>query len=157
MGRINSASNPDIQPVAASGTAAATKHSSGEGWVLAANGIYYYALAIEEADLFAVQISSFAAGVIISSAYVEDSTHKNALLTDATASLRWVKEEPGTAYVAASGASWSTNLATAAASGAGAGSAIWHLSLGSSKARLRVAVGGTGGQILVSSSGKGGH
>ena len=126
-----------------------------EKWILAANTVYYFPLpqAIAGAGgLLACQLTCYDATAVIT-AYIEDSLHATAPLT--TDSIEWVKEDPPSSYVGVVGVGWASTAASVSSVGTGAGSAIWHMELGSVFARLRVSVGAAGGAVRVASSSKG--
>lgn len=125
-------------------------------YVLASGTTYHYIIGGIEASRISVQITGYTAGLIITSATIQDTNHEvvDVLDTSNTAG-EWVTEDPSTAFVGVDGTGWSVSSGVVAAAGSGVGGALWHVSdSGAARTRLVVVVGGTGGTLRVSAHGK---
>lgn len=138
-----------LQPTKSDGTKP-TESEFGK-YTLEASTTYYYSVPSDDA-LLAIHLTSYTAGLVITSATVQDSCHneRDATLTSSTAG-DWISESPSTAYVGTDGTGWSVSSGVVASAGSALGGALWHLAdTGAQRTRLRVVVGGTGGVVRVS-------
>lgn len=131
-------------------------------FTLASGTTYYFPLVggYESADKLSVHLVHDAA-IIITSATIEDSNFPApALLEGADVGFSkswfnstagfWIDEDPSTAFVGTVGAGTSASNGVVATAGSAAGGAMWHfVDACSRRARLKVVVGGTGGQVIV--------
>jgi hypothetical protein len=143
-----------VPPIKSDGTAVA---ESGHGrYTLAANTTYYYILGGAGAPFQSVQITGYTAGLVITTATIQDTNHHDAEVTDISATVgEWVNETPASGDVQVDGTGWTSSTAIVSASGAGVGGAVWHLAeMSTFRVRLEVVVGATGGDLRVSSHGK---
>lgn len=129
-------------------------------YTLVAGTTYLYIIGGDDAPFQSVQITGYDAGLVITSATIQDTNHQELEVANKSTTVgEWINERPTTAYVGADGTGWSVGSgATAgvvAASGAGIGGALWHIAeTGSARTRLIVVVGATGGKLRVSCNGK---
>lgn len=125
-------------------------------YTLEANTTYVYIIGGIEASRVSIQLTGYTSGLVITSATVQDTNHQSAEVTDRSLTVgEWVTEDPSTAFVGVDGTGWSVTNAVVAASGAGVGGAVWHISdTGAARTRLAVVVGATGGLVRVSAHGK---
>lgn len=165
MTQFSVPNGPDLACYKSDGTPlfARKAETGGTGVVLASGSTYYFPLNIEGASLESVHLRGDAV-IIITAARIEDTNMPNRAsakgdvdvsVFDATAG-NWIIENPATAYVATAGAGWTATAATLAVAGGTAGGAIWHLgNMGTTRSRLAIVVGGTGGVVRVCGHSKG--
>lgn len=141
-----------LKPIKSNGT------SPSEGlpgqYVLEAGATYYYHIPSDD-ELFAVHLVGYTAGLVITSATIQDSNcdARDVALISSTAG-EWISETPSTAYVGTDGTGWSAVNGVVASAGSALGGALWHVvESGAARTRLKVVVGGTGGTVRVAWSG----
>ena len=142
-----------LKPVKSDGTFPIVEGPSGQ-YTLEASATYYYDVPSDD-QLFAVQIIGYTAGLVITSATIQDSScdPRDVALISSTAG-EWISESPSTAYVGTDGTGWTVASGVVASAGSALGGALWHVvDSGASRTRLRVVVGGTGGIVRVAWSG----
>ena len=66
----------------------------------------------------------------------------------------WLAEDPTDAFVATDGAGTTATNGVVAVAGGTAGGAMWHVDTAARRTRLKVVVGGTGGEVRVATWGK---
>lgn len=128
---------------------------------LVASHTYVYILPTKDTAFTSIDLQGIDAGLVITSATVQDANRKDGDLTDTDTTVGgWKNERPPNGYVAADGSGWSVGSgATAcvvASTGSAVGGALWHVAeTGAARTRLIVVVGATGGKAVVSAAGKG--
>lgn len=144
-----------VQPLKTDGTFVADEAPRGR-YTLSASTTYYFLLGAEDAPFHGVQITSYTAGLVITSATIQDCNHdEQDVANQSSIGGEWIPETPSTAYVGVSGTGWSQTNGVVASAGSAVGGALWHLGEASAKrTRLAVVVGGTGGSIRVAAWGK---
>ncbi len=123
---------------------------------LVAGTTYYFPLGGSEATAESAH-AQWPSTIIITGAVIEDSNLTEADSTwYSTVAGEWLAENPTSAYVPVAGTGVSATAGTIAATGnAAGGGAIWNLSgAGSTRKRLKVVVGATGGLFRVAPNGK---
>lgn len=155
MSRANRPGGTYVTPLKTDGTNLANEAPRGS-YALASGTTYYYILGGADAPFQSVHITGYTAGLVITSATIQDCNHDTLEVVDHSAVVgEWVNEDPTTAFVGVDGTGWSQTNGVVAASGGGVGGAIWHLGeTGAIRTRLAVIVGGTGGILRVSCWGK---
>jgi hypothetical protein len=121
---------------------------------LEAGTTYYYQVPSDD-ELFAVQLIGYTAGLVITSATIQDSScdARDVVLISSTAG-EWISETPSTSYVGTDGSGWTVTNGVVASAGSALGGALWHISqTGAGRTRLKVVVGGTGGIVRIAWSG----
>lgn len=155
MGQITRAGGGRyVQPVKSDGTT--TNEHGGGVYTLTAGSTYYYILGGISAPFQTVHLQGLTAGLIITSATIQDTNAQVAEVSDVNSTAgAWVSETPASGNAEFDGTGWSSSTAIVAASGAGVGGATWHLSeMAAARTRLEVVVGGTGGDARLSYHGK---
>jgi hypothetical protein len=155
MSRKNRPGGTYVQPLKTDGTSLANEAPRG-AYTLAANTTYYFILGAADAPFHSVQFTGYTAGLVITSATIQDTNHDNGEVADySSVSGEWINEDPTTAFVGVDGTGWSQTNGVVAASGGGVGGALWHLGeSGAMRTRVAVVVGATGGLARVSCWGK---
>jgi len=155
MSRAIRPGGPYVQPLQTDGNNLVDEIGRGR-YTLTAGTTYYYLLGGADAPFHSVQITGYTAGLVITSATIQDTNHGTLDVTDQSSVVgEWVTEDPTTAFVGVDGTGWSATNGVVAASGGGVGGAVWHLGeSGAARTRLAVVVGGTGGILRVSAWGK---
>lgn len=152
MGRIT---RRYLAPMLADGTLPLAESPRGE-YTLVANTTYIFIFPTEDAVFASVQLTGYTAGLIVTSATIQDTDHPIQDVPDGSVVVgEWITEDPPTAFVAADGTGWSASNGVAASLGSGLGGALWHVAeTGAFRTRLIVVVGATGGAARVSAFGK---
>lgn len=134
-------------------TAAGVEQPHGKNGVTLTNGTTYYVpFGGVDAPLTSIHFQGDAA-LVITSIEVEDSNNPDVTVFS-TAVDEWIKENPSTAYVAATGNCTAT-AAVVAKTTAAVGGAMFHLgNFGARRGRLKVVVGATGGVAKFTGHGK---
>lgn len=161
MSRMPRAGGRYVTPIDTAGAAASAEIEHGK-YTLTANTLYYFVLGGADAPFLSTHLTAYTAGMIITSATVQDCNHHGGPVTlpgdvsdfSATAG-EWIPETPTTAYVGVVGTGWSATNGVVASLGSALGGALWHIAeTGADRTRLAVQVGAAGGIVRVSAHGK---
>lgn len=155
MSRTPRAGGRYVAPIDGNGVTLTTEGPQGV-FTLSANTTYYYVIGGAEAPVEAAHLTGYDAGLVITSASVQDSNHDEVQVTNHSAVVgEWVTEDPTTAFVGVDGTGWSASNGEVAASGGGVGGAMFHIGdTGAFRTRIAVVVGAAGGKLRVSAHGK---
>ncbi len=153
--------NPQyITPVTAAGVEQAADSDSsfatGRGvFTLASGTTYYFVLPVGGSSMFDLHMTHDNA-IILTSATIETCGHGRADVADnSSVAGEWIDQTQADAFVALVGAGTTASSGVVAVAGGAAGGADWQVSECSApRARLAVVVGGTGGEVRVSFTGK---
>lgn len=149
--------NSYVTPLDPNGVELTTRKRKGV-FTLTANTSYFYIWGGAAATCQHVQLTGYTAGLVITVAKIQSCSQGHDEVSDVSTTVgEWIDEDPTTGDVRTDGTGWSQPAAsTVAASGAGVGGASWQLGIGWSPARtrLRIDVGGTGGDVAVAIHGK---
>lgn len=140
-----------ITPIDSNGAQVTTIVGHGR-FTLTAGTTYYYVVGRTAGAHQSVTLTGHTAGLIITSATIQDTDHSEIDYTnsDATAGI-WINEDPSGGFVPVDGTGWTVTNCVVAAAGTGAGGARWNLGEdAATRTRLAVVVGGTGGDVTVS-------
>lgn len=126
-------------------------------YTLTAGHTYVYIVGGAEAVHQSVHLTGYTAGLIITSATIQDGDHAESELsnTDVTDG-GWINEDPPVpAFASSDGTGWSSPNCVVKSLGTGVGGARWNLGNDSAtRTRLNVVVGAAGGNVRVSAGGK---
>lgn len=154
MGQITRAGGQRyITPTKSDGT---NPDEHGRGiYTLTAGATYVYILGGASAPFAHVHLTGYTAGAIIT-ATVQTATHQDLDVTDTNLTVgEWVSETPADGDVQVDGTGWTSSAAVVSADGTGPGGASWHLSdWPPFRTRIKIVVGGTGGDFRLSWHGK---
>lgn len=155
MGQHGRAGGRYIRPIDQNGATPDTEGPQGT-FTLTAGTTYYYVLGGAATPLESIQITGYTAGLIITSATIQDCNHGENEVTDKSSTAgEWVNEDPSTGFVGVDGTGWTASNSVVAAAGTGVGGAMFHVGdTGAARTRLEVVVGGTGGKARVSGHAK---
>lgn len=149
-----------IQPITSAGVAvdpsAESTWATGRGvYTLTAGATYFFVLPIGGASMADIHLTHDAA-IAITSAEIETCGHGRSDVSDYSAiGGEWMTQNPSTAYVAVEGATTTATAAVVAVVAGNAGGADWQISgAAAPRMRLEVVVGGTGGEVRLSFTGK---
>lgn len=144
-----------VIPIDSTGAELTNAGPPGE-FTLTAGAHYYYVLGGSAAPFQSVHLTGYTAGLIITSATIQDCNHDERDVTNqSTVAGEWAPETPPTGYVGPTGTGWTATNGVVAAAGTGVGGAVIHIAeTGAYRTRLDVLVGGTGGKLRVSFHGK---
>lgn len=156
MGRHPS-STQYITPIKSDGTLAvagsdATLGSSNRGvYTLALSTTYFFPIGIQDAEHTHMQLQGDAA-IVLTSATVEDSDLAPSEASDYSDNAgEWLATPAALIESAAEGAGWTQTSDVLAVAGGAAGGASWNVvNYGARRMRLKVVVGGTGGEVRLS-------
>lgn len=150
MSAIPHSPNPYLTAFKSDGT---KLDSSAGGVALVAATTYYVPLGgVSSALIDSVHVAWDALAILTIT--VEDSNNPDATVFSAALG-EWIQENPSTSYVAGSGGFSVVNLTVSVAGGTAGGCLIHLGNLGALRGRLKVVVGGTGGQIKLYGHAKG--
>lgn len=139
-------------------TGAAVPPEAGRGtYTLAANTTYYFVVGVTSGAHQSITLSGLTAGLIITSATVQDTDHGPEEVSNFDATDGgWINEDaPTPAFVPVDGTGWTVTNSVVAVAGSGVGGARWNLSHdAATRTRLAVVVGATGGAVRVSCNAK---
>ncbi len=154
------ASTSYVQPIKSDGTLvdpapSADATVSGRGVYTLTTGVtYYFPLGGQDAPVLSAHLQHDAAIALV--ATIEDSNipESEASYYASTAGL-WIDEDPSTAFVGVVGATTTAANGVVTVVAGNVGGAMWHISdTGARRSRLKVVVGGTGGEVRVATWGK---
>lgn len=116
---------------------------------------YFFILPIGGSVLMDIHLTHDAA-IAITSATIETCCHAKTDVADTSVvGGEWIDQDPTTAFVATVGATTTATNGVVAVVAGNAGGADWQVSdCASPRARLKVVVGGTGGEVRLSFCGK---
>lgn len=125
-------------------------------YTLAANTTYLFVFGGATAPYQHVQLTGYTAGAVVTSATIQTCSQGVREVSDTSTVVgEWIDEDPTDAFVAVDGTGWTQSNGIAAANGTGVGGASWQLvRWAPSRSRLKVVVGGTGGDFVVAWHGK---
>jgi hypothetical protein len=144
-----------IQPIDSTGALVTAIAGHGR-YTLTAGTTYYYPIGRTAGGFQSITLTGHTAGLIITSATVQDTDHSEKDYTDfdATAGI-WINEDPAGGFVPVDGTGWTVSNSVVAAAGTAIGGARWNLGEdGATRTRLAVVVGVTGGDVTVSAGSK---
>lgn len=121
---------------------------------LTAGATYYFPLGGQDAPVLSAHLQHDAAIALV--ATIEDSNfpEDEASWYASTAGL-WIDEDPSTAFVGVVGATTTVTNGVVTVVAGNVGGAMWHISdTGARRTRLKVVVGGTGGEVRCATWGK---
>jgi hypothetical protein len=139
------------------GQASPAKESGPNGITLSSGTTYYVEAGGDASLVQAIQLDWDASVILV--ADLEDTlwdpgVEVGQASTSQVAGRAWCPENPTTAYVGASGGATVTGTSVSVP-GTTAGTAIWHVgTFGSTRLRLKIVVGGTGGNVNARTAGK---
>lgn len=149
-----------ITPITTAGVAVApssdSSFSTSRGVFTLANGTtYYFPLPVGGATLFDAHLTHDAA-IAITSATIETTGHAWSDVSDySSVGGEWIDQDPSTAFVGIVGAGTTATNGVVTVVAGSAGGADWQVSgVASPRARLKVVVGATGGEVRLSLTGK---
>ncbi len=151
MGR-RTQSTSYVTPIKSDGTVEtmdATELGRG-AFTLASGTTYYFPIACGDARNVSVHLQCDAA-IILTSATIEDCNFPEVDVTNYSSTAgHWIDEDPSTAFVGLVGTGYTHSSGVVAVAGGAAGGAMWHVAdVGARRMRLKVVVGGTGGEVRV--------
>lgn len=142
-----------ITPIKSDGTLQVESAAEfGRGAFTLTNGVtYYFPVGGQDSKIVAIHLQHDAA-IAITSATVEDCCMPPGDVTDySTSAGEWIDEDPSTAFVGIVGATTTATNGVVAVVAGNIGGAMWHVTTGARRTRLKVVVGGTGGEVRVAS------
>lgn len=144
-----------LAPLLATGAPAAP-HASAKGtYTLASSSTYYVPLRAADVETLGAHLTTYTAGLVLTSVTVEVCSHSSPVDDLSTTAGEWVQWNPPGAYVPVTGSGWSSIGATVASTGSALGGAAFDFSdVGQRRLRLKLVVGGTGGDVRLSVSRK---
>lgn len=124
-------------------------------YTLASGTTYFYQLNGGNSPLLSAHLQ-WDAAIVLTSVTVEDcnfGTDEVALHSDNAG--EWIDEDPASAFVGTDGAGVTVTAGVIAVAGGAVGGAMIHVAdTGARRTRLKVVVGGTGGELRVATWGK---
>ncbi len=153
----NPISTSFITPIASDGTVqeqSATEFGRGS-FTLTLSTTYYYPLGGQDSTDLSAHCQ-WDASIILTSITIEDSDFPDSEASWYTSSAgAWIDEDPATAFVGSVGAGVTVSAGVVAVAGGAQGGCMFHVSsTAARRTRLKVVVGGTGGEMRVASWGK---
>ncbi len=124
-------------------------------YTLTAGATYFFALPVGQSAAYDIHLQHDAA-IAITSATLESCSMAKSEVTDiSTVVGAWVDQDPSTAYVATAGATTTHTNGVGAVVAGNVGALDWQVS-GSApwRARMKIVVGGTGGEVRLGFCGK---
>lgn len=148
------ASTSYITPLIAGGATEQVQSAAefGRGsFTLVANTTYYYPLGGQDSPVLSAHIKWDAA--IALTATIEDSNFPDSEVAwHSDSAGDWIDEDPTTAFVGTDGAGVVVTNGVAVVTAGSVGGAMYHVAdTGARRTRLKVAVGATGGEVVVAS------
>ena len=148
----SAATGKSVQPIVSTDDTIVPVMTGQGRYTLVANTTYRFILDGSGSPWVSATITGYTAGLIITSATIEDTDHPIATVPRNSAVVgEWIPETPTTAVVGVTGTGWSATNGVVAAAGTGIGGARWNLEgTAAFRTRITVVVGATGGDVRLS-------
>lgn len=130
--------------------------SAGTGtgvYTLASSSTYYVPVSsdLTSRSIMGVHLTSYTSGLILTSVTIETCSHNDDVTNTSSTGGEWLAWNNPAAYVPVTGSGWTSIAGVVASTGSAVGGAAFDLAdTGQCRIRLKIVVGGTGGDVRVS-------